>query len=108
MTRDPNQPPVLDRPTGEDGYQCDDCGRPLDDCACGDECPSCGHLVCTCDDNDFDAEDYDGDGESIYCYADKREGLCCDDLCHGAQRCMSEPRPWEDDEPDVQTPETTP
>ena len=55
--RDPNQLPVLDRATGlDDGYDCDDCGRPADDCACDDEgeygCPECGFAgTCAgCDD----------------------------------------------------------
>lgn len=75
-------------PTADHFHDCKGCGRAVPECECfDDEYPEGWE-----DEGD---QDLDADGEPFWCYADKRAGLCCDDLCHGAQRCISEPRPWE-------------
>lgn len=66
-------------PTADAFHDCRGCGRSVPECECDD--PWDGE-------DDCDDEDLDADGEPFWCYADKRAGLCCDDLCHGAQRCM--------------------
>ena len=59
------------------------------------------------DRNDYDDGDYeddwdddldrDEDDDPIGCWESGRfrAGLCPDDLCHGANRCMAKARPWE-------------
>lgn len=52
------------------------------------------------DDEDWwDEEDeQDEDGDPLGCWEGESftPGLCPDDLCHGANRCMAKARPWED------------
>lgn len=76
-----------------------------------DDCHECGAYVgaagycrvCAGDDDDWqdddqwDDEDRDEDDDVLGCWEGGkfRRGLCPDDLCHGANRCMAKPRPWE-------------
>ena len=49
------------------------------------------------DDDYWDDEDeQDEDGDTLGCWESGkfRPGLCPDDLCHGANRCMAKARPW--------------
>lgn len=45
-----------------------------------------------------DEDEQDEDGDPLGCWAGERftPGLCPDDLCHGANRCMAKARPWEE------------
>lgn len=45
-----------------------------------------------------DEDDRDEDGDELGCWEGGKftRRLCPDDLCHGANRCMAKPRPWED------------
>lgn len=75
-----------------------------------DTCYECGAYigaagycrVCSGDDDDWqdddwDDEDRDEDDDMLGCWEGGtfRRGLCPDDLCHGANRCMAKARPWE-------------
>ena len=44
-----------------------------------------------------DEDEQDEDGDTLGCWEGGkfRAGLCPDDLCHGANRCMAKARPWE-------------
>lgn len=101
--RDPNQLPVLDRATGlDDGYDCPECGRPADDCACDDEgenplpvpdpCPTCDKPLasCTCPE-DFDRDHGGLDGE-YGCPECGFAGTCagCDDYCPECNEAWAE------------------
>lgn len=54
------------------------------------------------DDGEWDDPlDRDEDDDERGCWESGkfRRGFCPDDLCHGANRCMAKPRPWEDEAP---------
>lgn len=46
---------------------------------------------------DDDEDEQDEDGDTLGCWEGGKfsPGLCPDDLCHGANRCMAKARPWE-------------
>lgn len=46
---------------------------------------------------DDDEDEQDEDGDALGCWEGGKfsPGLCPDDLCHGANRCMAKARPWE-------------
>lgn len=68
---------------------------------CWDVCKHCDAWRPVPDDDldgdGYDYEDEDEDEDEVYCYHDKRVGLCCDDLCHGSGECLWAPRPWENE-----------
>lgn len=47
-----------------------------------------------------DEDEQDDDGDPVGCWESGkfRPGLCPDDLCHGANRCMAKSRPWDGEE----------